>query len=281
MEDLDEIKKNLKLQLEEVEAVSSMFLDEEFEWDNPSCKQNIELFLKNHIDYDILRERLGFTLKLSSEDSADKRVELSINLPHHYPKTCPSCSVRLPNISRSIHEKFNKNLQSYINQLEEGELKLMDIIDWCRQKCSSIEEENPTPQSPKSKVTECEFSTLWMYSHHIYSKFKRRDILAFSDELNLTGFSMPGKPGIICIEGSRDSVDEFWKRLRRMQWQRLMQKERTDVKCSSYEEMNKMRKFGDFQEMGRSHLLPLLKSKGLENIFSLYFGVDGTFKTDE
>lgn len=60
-----------------------------------------------------------------------------------------------------------------------------------------------------------------------------------------------------------------------------MQKEKIDVKCSSTEEMDKKRKFDNFQEMSRNNLLPLLKAKGLESIFSLYFGVDGRFKEDE
>lgn len=119
-------------------------------------------------------------------------MELSINLPHLYPKAFPNCSIRFSNISRSVHENFNKSLQAYINELDEGEQKLMDIIDWCRQKYSTIDEETVrfTPdKSEKSEKIEkdYEFSTLWIYSHHIYSKFKRRDILAFADELNLTG----------------------------------------------------------------------------------------------
>jgi len=47
----------------------------------------------------------------------------------------------------------------------------------------------------------CSFTRMWLYSHHIYSKYKRKDILNWATELKLHGFSMCGKPGIICLEG--------------------------------------------------------------------------------
>ena len=45
-------------------------------------------------------------------------------------------------------------------------------------------------------------SRYWIYSHHIYSKIKRRNILDMSREYDVTGFCQPGKPGIICVEVS-------------------------------------------------------------------------------
>ena len=39
-------------------------------------------------------------------------------------------------------------------------------------------------------------------SHHIYSKIKRKDLQGLASDLNLTGFVMPGKPGVICVEVS-------------------------------------------------------------------------------
>ena len=45
------------------------------------------------------------------------------------------------------------------------------------------------------------FAREFIKFHHIYNKHKRRDILAWAQELNLTGFSLPGKPGIVCVEG--------------------------------------------------------------------------------
>lgn len=64
-------------------------------------------------------------------------------------------------------------------------------------------------------------SRIWIYSHHIYSKVKRQEIQDWGKELKLHGFSMPGKPGIICAEGFSCDVEEFWHRVRRMSWKKI------------------------------------------------------------
>ena len=57
------------------------------------------------------------------------------------------------------------------------------------------------------------FTRLWIYSHHIYSKVKRRDMLELARDCAVTGFSLPGKPGIICVEGPAASTADWWKRV--------------------------------------------------------------------
>ena len=57
------------------------------------------------------------------------------------------------------------------------------------------------------------FTRLWIYSHHIYSKVKRRDMLELARDCAVTGFSLPGKPGIICVEGPAANTADWWKRV--------------------------------------------------------------------
>ena len=68
----------------------------------------------------------------------------------------------------------------------------------------------------KNQNTQCSFSRMWIYSHHIYSKFKRRDIIAWANELTLNGFSMCGKPGMICVEGRMYQNKVSFTDMRRM-----------------------------------------------------------------
>lgn len=63
----------------------------------------------------------------------------------------------------------------------------------------------------QSEVTT--FTRLWIYSHHIYNKQKRKNIIDWAKELSLSGFCMPGKPGVVCVEGLQSSCEEFWSRL--------------------------------------------------------------------
>ena len=81
---------------------------------------------------------------------------------------------------------------------------------------ASAQESATNTRSPaKKNVPEREpdtFSRFWIFSHHIYSKTKRKMILEWSKELKLSGFSMPGKPGVIFAEGYMEHCEEYWKR---------------------------------------------------------------------
>jgi hypothetical protein len=60
-----------------------------------------------------------------------------------------------------------------------------------------------------------------IWSHHLLATSKRKDIQAWSKELSLSGYSRPGHPGSIFVEGDEDQVDEFVRRLKQLRWQAL------------------------------------------------------------
>ena len=132
------------------------------------------------------------------------------------------------------------------------------------------------------------FSRLWIYSHHIYNREKRRTIIDTARELDLTGFSAPGKPGIICVEGHKPNADNFWQQVRSLQWQRITLKHRED--CAVSPDVNSLRRFENFEEkcfvnpqagsghgthLDRGQLLQFLQQHGCKDVFQYYFGIDG------
>jgi hypothetical protein len=54
---------------------------------------------------------------------------------------------------------------------------------------------------------------MWIHSHHIYSKSKMKNIEDWAKELNLTGFFLPGKPGLMCVEGLETNCNIWWQRV--------------------------------------------------------------------
>lgn len=70
------------------------------------------------------------------------------------------------------------------------------------------------PSSLRLKVT-----LLW--SHHLLATGKRKDIVQWSTELKLWGLSKPGYPGVICVEGVEEQVDEFVYRIKQLNWKAL------------------------------------------------------------
>lgn len=97
----------------------------------------------------------------------------------------------------------------------QGEVCVLAAVDWVKDSLQSLLAatalKTVTPAT-SSLVAQEVFSRLWIYSHHIYNKSKRKNILEWSKELGLSGFSMPGKPGIVCVEGPQPACEEFWSR---------------------------------------------------------------------
>jgi len=55
-------------------------------------------------------------------------------------------------------------------------------------------------------------------SHHLLSTQKRKSILTWSSELSLWGISKVGYPGIIIVEGRKEDVEEFERRIKGLNW---------------------------------------------------------------
>lgn len=89
---------------------------------------------------------------------------------------------------------------------------------------------------------------VWLLSHHIYDKVKRRKLLELSLEKSIGGFTLPGKPGVICLEGSPEDCAEAVAVIKSWNWQKICIKfEEKTTKCSRFN--------------GTSHLFPCIRVK--------------------
>lgn len=95
-----------------------------------------------------------------------------------------------------------------------GEVCVLSAVDWLRDHTHKYLEQDDGGGAKGAAETQSgeTFTRLWIYSHHIYNKSKRKNILEWAKELQLTGFSMPGKPGVVCVEGLQAACEEFWAR---------------------------------------------------------------------
>ena len=83
----------------------------------------------------------------------------------------------------------------------EGEAVLVAVVSWLQDQgetllAPGIEEKTDIQAiaGPRKMLR------YWIYSHHIYSKVKRKDLQGLASDLRLSGFVLPGKPGVICVE---------------------------------------------------------------------------------
>jgi hypothetical protein len=89
--------------------------------------------------------------------------------------------------------------------------------------------------SSSSSSGGCEHDVLRVviWFHHIKSTSKRKRIVEWARELGCSGFSKPGFPGIVIVEGSAGDVTEFVARVRALQWQAMQVRAEQRVLCTA------------------------------------------------
>ncbi len=227
------------------------------------------------------------------------KLEISCEYPLEYPQVSPNVFVRCDQMSRSSQKQFNDCVQEFVKTLECGELCINSVISWIQEHAEEYkgtDDDKGTVDhlEPKVKVKFTGVSRLWIYSHHIYRKELLRKIPESAKELDLTGFCLPGKPGIICVEGFKENCDEYWQRLKYPNWKHISCKHREDSPFTDPTNVNDcLRKFrlfkvfetltfeahGDYglrndYHMDLGQFRDFLLEHGCEHMFQIFFGLE-------
>lgn len=286
-------------QISELDLLSSMFPTEE------------EFVVTDHLALAELREfaekqtavtptfTIQFTLTVKLDESSAANMQDAISLhcsyPPHYPNVPPEIVVRSPTLVRTQQTRLHSDLNTYLKNNCNGDVCILSAVEWVKDNASTyLNLVSPTDHQHGSSATpeDSVFTRLWIYSHHIYNKQKRKYIMEWSEELGLSGFSMPGKPGIVCVEGAQEPCEEFWSRIRKLTWKRILIRHREDVplSCSSSDvqiNIQKLRKFPPLKEMAfdahgargnhmdLGQLYHFLQERGCSDVFPMYFGIEG------
>lgn len=230
------------------------------------------------------------------------KMEVSMRLPPGYPAECPELHVSSNHLTRHSQDALNEDLSEYIqDNMERGEVCLMQALQWVTE-CGgqyiptvnhlepssgndgrSHQLEDTSKVAAKGTTT---FSRLWLYMHHIYSKTKRKNILQLAKEYQLTGFCLPGKPGVVCVEGSLRNTTEYYQHLRSWNWKSITCKKREIVEDTK--DIEALRRVEGFEELAfdahghRSNHMDMgqffkyLECHKLDYAFKFLFGIDAT-----
>lgn len=253
------LKQCIQEQCDEVEMLQSIFCNA---GEMKIADHSISADMFDYIDgkCEQLSQKLDFTITIPISN-ANKSLELQFELPHTYPSLeQPSITVRttlnVPN-KLYIENEIRRKLYEYIasDEVDRSTVYVYPIMVWLQENVDKIianassKSSTSEKQSPEHKTTDSpiEMERLWIYSHHLKSTQKRQDILKLSKELDLSGFSKPGKPGIICIEGVKENTQEFWKIIRQWAWQRITIRI-SETKCKPQSKCNQFRRFDQFRE---------------------------------
>lgn len=112
-----------------------------------------------------------------------------------------------------------------------------------------------------------------IYFHHIIASNKRRVVKEWALELQLSGFSKIGWPGVVIVEGAEAYVQEYVRRLQHLRWKQItvrgeQTKELGEGSSGSLDELRRLpRGFREFPEDGMSDLAAACRAAGLEELF--------------
>ena len=292
-EENSDVNESLSLQLSEIEILQSMFTE--------GKELNVDLVSLTGIqDYlsggTTIPNRIAFTLKLFPSDNFNCQDYLEINccLPQMYPHELPEVCVKSSSFTREIQKKLNESTREFLTTLEPGELCVVTIVQWLQEtwpdfyersiKLAKCKEAQDAKTGNKEAQKKQSLSRIWLYMHHIYSKTKRKHIIEWANESKLTGFSLPGKPGVVCVEGDSTDTEEYFSRLRHLNWKKIT--------CRHKEEEIEQRKFGDFKElvfhvhgsgddrMDFGEFFQFLTKHDLGEMFKILFGIEGKLNSN-
>lgn len=203
---------------EELMVLQSIYPDSELIFDGDFF-ENFEICGKNQNDEIFGTASVEFRVALDE-------AEITFTLPMDYPTVPPLVLLRCNLLNKEQSNRFGEKIRRQIDQMIIGEPILLDIINWIRENlpkylksCETNSDSGPLKCSNDSD--EKNFARFWIFCHHLYSKFKRRDLLNLAHRLQLTGFSLPGKPGIICVEGNESACKNFWDEIRIWNWKKI------------------------------------------------------------
>ncbi|XP_017012158.2 RWD domain-containing protein 2B [Drosophila takahashii] len=231
-QELQTYRRCIGQQLEELELLSSIYCAPgELEMLDAGVVADFNEFLEEDERKPAanLPSHLEYVVKLSLP--AKRSVEVRVELPLLYPLLEQArVSVHTPLLGKSKEQRLKSDMEQFQSErrAEEPVPYIFQLLSWLQEHiedllkrpASEFVDQQEEPQDlPQLAVSHLE--RMWIYSHHIKSTAKRQELIRQAHQLQLTGFSRPGKPGIICVEGESENVQEFWVTIKALRWQKI------------------------------------------------------------
>lgn len=166
------------------------------------------------------------------DDSAQRKtLELDLTVPFYYeetatpPEESPQVKVRIRQPSW-LNRSSTAQLASEIPPDEEDLLSTIEHIKQAaalqqhRQQLATAQQSasnNGTSDDAVGNGSE-PLVRVWFYFPSISTRSKRDDLITNAPSYGLTGFLYAGKPGILCVEGGSQRIDEYMRFIKTESW---------------------------------------------------------------
>ncbi|KAK1654611.1 hypothetical protein BDP81DRAFT_416128 [Colletotrichum phormii] len=227
-------------QIGQIDLLTAMYPTEDEASIDKESEQSLQL-LKTHIEQgsgitiSSLSRAPTVTILLTltvpepdQDPSSPKTLQLDINVPFSCegksdtpPEEPPHIKVRIlqpPWLNRAATANLNA-------QIPDGDEDLFSIIDAINETAVTHLEEAKTVAEAESAISDAAATAdagplvrVWFYFPSISTRSKRDDFIINAPAYHLTGFLYAGKPGLLCLEGGSQSIDDYMKFIKTESW---------------------------------------------------------------
>jgi len=164
---------------------------------------------------------VAMLLQVVIPDADQQTLELDLSFPFFYegeqvPEDPPKVKVRVRQpswLSKAATADLTTDL------LEDEDLlgTIEHIKEAAAQQLSQVSTTASSPPSQHASSTS-PLVRVWFYFPSISTRSKRDDFIIHAPSYQLTGFLYAGKPGLLCVEGSSQSIDDYMKFIKTESW---------------------------------------------------------------
>ncbi|RHZ86230.1 hypothetical protein Glove_53g10 [Diversispora epigaea] len=223
-----------KSQYEELSLLTAMFVDDEFQW--LGNEEQVELWKLTLVTFAVDQENQEMHT-LTNKEIPGFRFRILLNeeswlnvfLPERYPEINPECYFSSDKANRQFWTLVNEEIETNLKERKKGECCIFDLyqhiksflqfnLNFNNDLDNNNDNDNNDKNSVKKIILICR---ILIWTHHLLSLEKRKNICQWAEELEIWGYSKPGYPGIIIAEGLYDNVQEYVSRLKNLRWQAI------------------------------------------------------------
>jgi hypothetical protein len=159
-------------------------------------------------------------LPIEGETPSLKTLRLDLSVPFMYDGDQPSLDPPEVKVRAQKPAWMNKLATSQLMlDLPEGE-DLLGTIEHIREAVAQylVDANKRYPKSNFAPLGAGPLVRVWFYFPSISTRSKRDDFIIHAPHYHLTGFLYAGKPGLLCVEGRSQAIDDYMKFIKTESW---------------------------------------------------------------
>jgi hypothetical protein len=164
---------------------------------------------------------LDLPISMAEEDASNsKTLRLNIGVPFAYSGNLPPSEPPVVKVRVQQPNWMSKAATSHLTADIPEEEDLLGTIEFIRE--AAVEYLAETEKKEKILDTASAdvgpLVRVWFYFPSISTRSKRDDFIKYAPSYQLTGFLYAGKPGLLCVEGGSQNIDDYMKFIKTESW---------------------------------------------------------------